>query len=380
MIGKPGRKGLPPAASRPAADRHLWQIVPVRDVVWVALVVAGLVLVYELRGVFAPIFFSLLLAYLSNPLITLLKIQWGWPRALGAGLLLAVLALAVTGFGAWLGPLLLQQAQALARRIPEYMERLTSYYGVELGTLPDQVSTWMASLQEDPLGTLQPLFAGTGQALGVIGQVIGTTSYVAMLLFLIPFYFFFFAWYFDAMAGQIGRLIPASRRDETFEIIRKMDRAVTGFFLGRLLIAAVTGLMYAVGWLLTGVPYAFLLGFGTGVLSIIPYVSVIGWPLAILLKYLDATTSDGAVSWLAVVVWPSVPYLIVQFLESWWLTPWIQGRSVDMSAVTVLIVVLIGGAVGGFLGLLLSIPVAACLKILLQDLILPRFEAWAARH
>ncbi len=121
---------------------------------------------------------------------------------------------------------------------------------------------------------------------------------------------------------------------------------------------------------------------GTGLLSIIPYISVIGWPLAILLKYLDAVGDPGGqtVGWFSIVALPSLPYLTVQFFESWWLTPWIQGQTSNLSAVTVIVVVLVGGAVAGFLGLLLAIPIASSIKILFEELVLPRWEAWAARR
>jgi predicted PurR-regulated permease PerM len=111
-------------------------------------------------------------------------------------------------------------------------------------------------------------------------------------------------------------------------------------------------------------------------------MSVIGWPLAVLLKYLDAITSSGpsVVWWLPIVVWPSVAYLVVQLIESWLLTPLIQSQSTDMSAVTVLIVVFVGGALGGVVGLLLAVPVAACVKILLTELFIPLLEQWAAHH
>ncbi len=100
--------------------------------------------------------------------------------------------------------------------------------------------------------------------------------------------------------------------------------------------------------------------------------------MAILLKYLDVLSGAGSFEWLPIVVWPSLAYLVVQFIESWLLTPWVQSQSMDMSAVTVLIVVFIGGALGGFYGLLLAIPVAACLKILAQELIVPRLVRNAA--
>jgi predicted PurR-regulated permease PerM len=116
-------------------------------------------------------------------------------------------------------------------------------------------------------------------------------------------------------------------------------------------------------------------------LSLIPYVSVIGWPLALLFKYLDSLTASGSgIGWMAIVVWPSVAYLIVQFIESWILTPWIQRRSSDMNAVTLLIVMFIGGAVAGLFGLILAIPVAACIKIAFEEFIVPRWSRWAAHE
>jgi predicted PurR-regulated permease PerM len=227
---------------------------------------------------------------------------------------------------------------------------VTQTYGVQVGTVSEQFNTLLTRLQDDPLSVLQPLFLGTSQAFGVIGQVIGTTTEVALILVLIPIYFFFFSWHFDEMTNTISRFLPFSRKERTLRIIGRMDRAVSGFFRGRLVIAVITGVLFGVGWALTDVPYWFLLGIATGVLNIIPYASAVGWPLAIALKYLDAVTgSGGSVDWLSIALWPSLSYLIVQFIDGWLLTPWIQSQSTDMSAVTVLIVVFIGGAVGGFL-------------------------------
>ncbi|MEX0742380.1 MAG: AI-2E family transporter, partial [Phycisphaeraceae bacterium] len=83
--------------------------------------------------------------------------------------------------------------------------------------------------------------------------------------------------------------------------------------------------------------------------------------------------------WL-VVFWPSFVYVVVQFLESWLLTPVIQGRSLDMSIVTILIVVFVGGALGGLYGLILCIPLVACVKILLHEAVLPSIRTWAAEN
>jgi predicted PurR-regulated permease PerM len=368
-------------ADKPGPERHLWDIAAVRELFWIGLIVFFMWFGYELRGVFTPVLSALLLAYLVNPLVGGAECRWRVPRPATITALLIVMGIVGAALVAWLGPIVSEQVQTLAKKTPQYLQRLTQTYGVQVGTVSEQLNTLLIRLQDDPLSILQPLFLGTSQAFGVIGQVIGTTTQVALLLVLIPIYFFFFSWHFDGMINRVARLLPLSRKERVLRIIGRMDQAVSGFFRGRLVIAVITGILFALGWALTDVPYWFLLGVATGVLNIIPYASAVGWPLAIGVKYLDAVTgSGGSVDWLSIALWPSIPYLIVQFIDGWLLTPWIQSQSTDMSAVTVLIVVFIGGATAGFYGLLLALPVAACIKILLEELVVPRWERWAAEH
>ncbi|HWG96728.1 MAG TPA: AI-2E family transporter, partial [Nitrospira sp.] len=103
-----------------------------------------------------------------------------------------------------------------------------------------------------------------------------------------------------------------------------------------------------------------------------------GWPLAVILKYADAVTAGQSTEteWMAILLWPSLAYLVVQFIESWVLTPWLQSHSTDMGAATILIVVFLGGAVGGLFGLIFAIPAATCIKILIEEYIRPRWLQW----
>jgi predicted PurR-regulated permease PerM len=160
-----------------------------------------------------------------------------------------------------------------------------------------------------------------------------------------------------------------------------MDKAIAAFFRGRLVIATIIGVLLSVGWFLTGVPYWFFLGMLTGLLNIVPYLSVLTWPIAILLKYVETINSPEAASagFASVALWPSVVYFGVQLLDNWILTPWIQsGGDIKMNPATVLVVVLIGGTLAGTWGLLFAIPVAACIKIFLEEVVLPPLREWAA--
>lgn len=364
---------------RPSGRRgpHLWEIQAVLDVLLILSAVLAVWTLYALSSVFTPVLFALGLAYLCNPLVTWAEHRWRVPRPATITFVLLLVAVATVAFLAWLGPLLLQQAQMFIRKAPQYLEMIGGYVGVDLDSVVEAFLGPESS--NDPVAAMQPIVSGTGQALGLLGAVIGTTSYLAVTALLLPFYFFFFAWRFEAISLTLRRLIPAAYRPRTLEILGKIDDAVMNFFRGRLLIALITGVLYAAGWAWTGVPYWFLLGAGTGLLSIVPYVNAIGWPLAIILKYLDAAANSGPMDWVSLLVMPSLPYLVVQFFESWWLTPWIEGRSNDLHPVTVIIAVMVGGAVGGFLGLTLAIPAVASLKILLQEVVLPRWRAWVSR-
>jgi predicted PurR-regulated permease PerM len=364
------------------ADRHLWQITPARDLIVFLLAAVLLWFVYELRGIFMPLFVALMLAYLFNPLVTRIEHRWRLPRALTTTLLLVVSSVAFFGFLAWLGPLLFEQAMLLAGRLPDYLRTLAATYDIDTGGFIERAELWIRQAQAEPQQILGQIFKTTGRAVGIITVVLNTATYLILSIVLIAVYFFFFAWHFNSGLAKLSTLLPESRKERVFAVGARMDEAVGEFFRGRLVIAVIMGILLSVGWFLAGVPYWFFLGMLTGVLNIVPYLSVISWPFAILLKYLDMLTSgsEQGFSFMSVFVWPSVVYIFVQFLEGWVLTPWIQSGQTNMSAVTIILVVFIGGAVAGVWGMLLAIPVAACIKILMEETALPALRRWAATH
>jgi predicted PurR-regulated permease PerM len=202
----------------------------------------------------------------------------------------------------------------------------------------------------------------------------------AMIL-LIPFYFFFFAWHFGLIMEKIRELIPVKEKDRTLAIAEEMDESVAAFFRGRLVISSIVAVLFSVGWspLLADVPYWLVLGISAGILNFIPYTAGLVWLAAIFSKSLEIGFGNDFDLWSA-IIWPSLVYGIVQFIDGWLLTPWIQGRSLNLSTVTIIIVVLIGGTLGGIYGLLLCIPIAACAKILFTELVLPYLHQWAEKY
>jgi len=233
-------------------------------------------------------------------------------------------------------------------------------------------------LSDEPSSTdrLMSLARGGGRT---VFNILGAVLQLGLLVFLIPFYFYFFSvWFPEVQRFSLG-LIPRAKRATWLMLIGKMDRAVAGFVRGRIVIALIVGVMLAIGWFVCGVPYSIPLGMLIGAFSMVPYLGGIGLPVAIgllALGQLDLPAPER-MGWLWIILWPTIVFAIVQVIESYVLTPMIAGKATNLDPVTILVAVLAGGSVGGVYGMIISIPVAACLKILITDVLLPRIRAWS---
>lgn len=389
----------PEVPPTPWADRRFWDVVPFRDVVLaigaVLAIVFSAFVTYYLRAVLGPVLVALVVAYLFNPVIHALADR-RVPRGVSAGVLAALIVAVEVVVVFWLGPLLVKQTVSLTRQAPKAVRQISAQierkYDVDIDTRP--ITKPMEDLapptgarsgpkQIDVAAGMRALqWAAGGDGGGLAGTImgaIGVASYVAVTAILFPIYVFLIAWHLPGLS-RLQLFVPRRRREETARVLLLMNDAVSGFFRGRFVVSSIMCVLFAAGWWLCGVPYALLLGVGTGLLNIVPWASAVGWPVAVALAYAESVNGGGTIDWLRVFLWPSLVYGLVQGLDGWVLTPWIQSRAVDLSAVTVLIVVFVGGAVGGVFGLLLAVPIAACVKILLREIFMPRVRDWAERY
>jgi predicted PurR-regulated permease PerM len=364
------------------AQRHVWQIIPLRDVIVFLAVAAAFWLLYLLGDIFLPVFIALILADVFNPFVTLLERRWSCPRPLVAGAIVLVAVGVFFGFFAWLAPVLYDQFNRLTEKLPDYLRALATSYGIDLGDFVAQLEKSIQNFESAPHNLVSQIFRTTGNAVGIVTTVFGMAATMLFSFAVVLILFFVFAWHFNTAVATVRTYLPRSRKEQIVALAERMDRVIGDFFRGRVLIALLVGGLLSAGWFLADVPYWFFLGMVTGVLNIVPYLSIVTWPIAVLLKYVDSLTAGAGshVDLLTVVIWPSVVYVAIQFLDGWILTPWIQSGQTNMSAATVVIVVFIGGAIGGIWGLLFAIPAAACIKILIEELLLPRIQKWVATH
>jgi predicted PurR-regulated permease PerM len=290
-----------------------------------------------------------------------------------------MVAVALIGLGIALVPLLVEQVNELVNNLPGYADALAKKAGISDEAVRQEFRDKGAALMHDPVTALSYLWDGVATSVGVLTGVVGTATSIALGLGLFPVYLFFFLWRWPQIAAWPLDYIPRSRRQRCLSIGRQMDHAVGGYFRTRLLIALIMGVLYSVGWGIAGVPYWLLIGMLGGLLGIIPYASGFAWLAAMLLRYLELDNGLESVDdLLAVFVWPTLVYAIVQESDDWVMTPLMQGRQMEMSFVTIILAVLIGGAVAGLFGMFLAVPAMACLRIYWAESLSPRLKQFAA--
>jgi predicted PurR-regulated permease PerM len=246
----------------------------------------------------------------------------------------------------------------------------------ERGSLVGFVETLADWLRAEP-GRVAQAAAGVSvsAAQALLAFFIGAFA-LAFGTFLTAFFFYFVATEWVKVQHFATNLVPERNKERTLELAVKFDRAINAFIRGRLTIAFIQAIIFSVGYFVIGVPAAFILGPAVALLSIVPYLALVGVPISITLLWLENHTGlRGHILW--VLAAPAVIYFIGQALDDYVLTPAIQGKSTDMSTPAILFASLAGGALFGVFGLLIAIPIAACLKIVIQEILWPRFRAWA---
>lgn len=357
-----------------SSGRHLWQIAAVQDVFWMGLAVLVVWCGFLIRDVLNPILIGFGLAYVLNPGVRFAEQRFGIARPVTVSMLLllavGVLATAVI----WAGPQLVEQVDTLIERGPEYSGKLEKWLEGDRPLAKEARQLW-SRIGEEAAHSASSIFEHSGQALGLIGTILSTMIYLGAWAFLLPVYTFVFAWKFDAMIAACREWVPESRRDRLSYLASQMDQAVGGFIRGRVLIALMMCVMLSAGWWFVDVPYWLLLGVITGLLTIVPYASALGWFVTLLVVVADGSSAERSL--VDALLLSSVVFGVVQAFEGWILTPWIQGKELSMHPLTILTLVLVGGVVGGLYGMLLAIPAAACGKILFQEVLSERLQAWA---
>lgn len=429
------------AAGGPLIDwrrTHLWQIQWVRDLLIVALVLGLIYLGSRVSIVTVPVLIALLLAYLFEPLIQRLTRGGHFSRrGVALGIIAAVVIVVVVpltvggGYAVVQGVGFIGRIGENTRRVLRSVEKpgdeglrnqirgeawkdIRDYLverrstgagpGGEGATPPSgqqgppapapevapdstrqtgarlvqDIMSWVEQNAASLASTVGKTALGSGaQALAAVLATVGSIGTVVFTLFLTMFFFFFLSTGWGRVLAWGESFIPRAEKSRWLRIVRKMDRAIAGFIRGRLTICAIIAVYMTIALWFIGAPVPLLLGPLVGVLFLVPFAAAVAVPFVILLMWLQAEGDGFRAAWWWVLLAPVGVHIGGQILDDYILTPKIQGENTDMDMPTILFASLSGGVLAGVYGLLLAIPVAACIKILAKELLWPRIEAWA---
>ncbi len=332
-------------------------------VIAAAVLLGWLILV--LRPVLTPVAVAFAIAYVLNPVVTWLEQRRSIPRAVSISVGLIVLGLlALLG-----GFALVVQLIDLAGSADAYFRAAVDYVHQRLPVLTARLepADVAALAQQHGLTVGRALFA-------LLGGVLSNVGYLLTLAVLVPMFAFYFLLRFNDIVARIRDHLPADYRPTIVHVVSTIDSSIANFFRGRLTVCLIVGLLNGLGWLLVGVKYSLLLGCLLGVLNLVPFLSILALPPALLLAYLGA---EGP--WVVPVVLTMGVYLAVQAIESFVLTPLIESRSSGLHPITTVVALLVGGQLAGLLGMLLAIPITSTLKSLAGQYVLPEIRRLAGR-
>jgi predicted PurR-regulated permease PerM len=319
-----------------------------RSVVSILAIVAGIWLLVQIWQIILLLIMALILAGTVSPILSWLEHRH-FPRAIALSLLLVVLVLAIAGLGALVIPALVTQVSALATSAPTIQGRLADYLASvpALARSADAVRSAQSQQLLEPLAASALVFAGAAAEVVILGL---TT--VVLAFYLIA----------DAqrVKGFTFALLPRRFHLRVARILLDMEAVVGGYVRGQALTSLLIGIfVFAVLWL-AGTPAPLALAVFAAFADLIPLVGGV----LVLAPAVLASLSQGVIPTVIVAL------LITGYMqvEGHILIPRIYGQSLRLSPLAVLVALLIGGQLLGIVGALLALPIAASLRVLVEQL------------
>lgn len=330
---------------------------------WGLVSLVFLLALWFLGDIMLPFIVGGAIAYGLDPLADRLEAR-GLSRVLATTLIsLFALLMFLLAVGLVI-PLLAEQTLALIRFAPEFFTQLRDALTARFPQLIDVDSTVGRTVSRAVVSMGEAIQARGGEfAQQIASSVVGVINAVVFVV-VVPVVAFYLLLDWDRMVAQVDDLLPRDHAPTVRRLAAEVDRTLASFVRGQLTVCAILGTFYAVGLMIVGLQFGVVVGAVAGLISFIPYVgALIGGALALGLALFQFWNDPV---WIAVV---AAIFAAGQMLEGNVLTPKLVGGSVGLHPVWLLLALSAFGAVFGFVGMLVAVPVAAMIGVLARFLI-----------
>lgn len=337
-------------------------VIPYRSIMRVVFVLLALFFVYLVRDVLALLFISVIFSAAVDPWVDWLK-KYKIPRAISVLVIYLVLIAVFSLIVVMLIPAMADQIMQIVANIPDYYEKIS--FGIH--TLQQRAGEGMTPASGDSVvSTLQTLSSTLAGATKSIFVAVASIFGGILSLFVVLVMTFYITVEEDGLKKFLKYLVPIKQRHYALDLVDRMQTKVGLWLRGQLLLCFVVGALVYFGLLVLGVKYALLLALVAGILEIIPYIGPwVSGLIAVLVASSDSWTK---------IIFVAVLYLIVQQLENQVIVPKIMQKMVGLNPIIVIMVILIGAKLGGVVGGLLGVPVAAAISVYFDDVMKEKQE------
>lgn len=311
-----------------------------------------------LSDTFKTIIISAVLAYLFNPIINFFekhKISRGWGVLIvymviiGIIIILSFLVFPKTG----------KEVKRFLAVLPMYFEKFSNFVDdlyYKYYTNMDNMPPILQGIEGVILNSFQNVENAIITNISRFFEGIISTFSKIISLILIPILTFYFLKDKEYFKTKIYLTIPKKMRREVKEVSLEIDRVLSQFIRGRLILAIYVGIATTILLMILGIDFAIVIGIITGVADIIPYFGpLLGFLPAVFFALLNSPIK---------ALWVAVLFVGIQWIENNVLAPKIIGETTGIHPITILLALIIGGGLFGVMGMIFSIPAVAVFKIL----------------
>lgn len=326
-------------------------------------IAAGLVLLLvvflaHVQQILTPFLWALLAAYLLLPVVNYLNVDGRLPRLWSVALIYGLVAIILLAASRYLYPQIMLQGTIFVEDIPRLENALIATAG------PRPLGIDIATLVAEILGALGAYTTNAHNA----GHLIVGAFETVLKLFLFLVATFYLLMDGPRIAQAMRGALPPAYRPELVALGRQINLTWKQYMRGELVLFLIVATVTTTGLTILGVPGSVFLGLLSGALELLPWVGpIVAGTLAVSVAYFNGTNPFGwSQVWYAGVI--ALMYLVLRQLEDYLVVPNVLGRAVRLHPVVVLFAVASGGIVGGLLGLIVAVPIAASLKAILTYL------------
>ena len=326
-----------------------------RVLITVLLFALALGFLYVTRATLIAFLFAIFFAYLMSPLVNHLeRLLRG--RVLAIAVIYTLLISLVIVFFVLVGPRVTRQGARLGQSLPGLLSQVSS------GQITNQLGKEHGWSQNTTV-LVQSFLVNHEDDITQLAQRIGLrtadVAKQAWLLFVVPLLSIFFLKDGRAFSDFLLSTIQSRPQREFLEnVLNDLNRMLAHFIRAQLTLAAMTLVVYSAFLGIAGVNYALVLGTVGGLLEFIPVVG----PLAGALTIVTVALLTSYPHWIVLLVFLAVWRLVQDYVSS----PRIMGESMELHPLAAIFGVMAGGEVAGILGIYLSIPVMAGLRIVFR--------------